>query len=48
MNQKKEAQNECKNLEAHEAHMSLNGECPWCGAYDPEAIDPTARVEDFG
>lgn len=48
MNQKKEAQNECKNLEAHEAHMRLNGECPWCGAYDPEAIDPTARVEDFG
>jgi hypothetical protein len=20
--------------EAHEAHMALNGDCPWCGAYD--------------
>lgn len=22
--------------EAHYAHMEMNGECPWCGAYDPE------------
>jgi hypothetical protein len=27
--------------EAHEAHMALNGECPWCGAGDESAIDPT-------
>lgn len=20
--------------EAHEAHMELNGDCPWCGSYD--------------
>ena len=40
--------NECPGgQEAHHAHMTLNGECPWCGAYDPNAIDPNARVEDF-
>jgi hypothetical protein len=22
--------------EAHEAHLHMNGECPWCGAYEPE------------
>lgn len=21
----------CSNPEGHEAHMELNGECPWCG-----------------
>lgn len=21
--------------EAHDAHMALNGGCPWCGASDP-------------
>lgn len=25
--------------EAHDAHMALNGECPWCGATG--ASDPT-------
>jgi len=20
--------------EAHEAHMDMNGDCPWCGSYD--------------
>lgn len=29
--------NQCTNEEAHEAHMALNGECPWCGEYDAEA-----------
>ena len=24
--------NECDYPEGHEAHMELNGECPWCGA----------------
>lgn len=22
---------DCSMTEAHEAHMELNGECPWCG-----------------
>lgn len=22
----------CAMPEGHEAHMELNGECPWCGA----------------
>jgi hypothetical protein len=34
--------------EAHQAHLALNGECPWCGKVDPEAIDPDAEIEDFG
>lgn len=25
----------CSMPEAHEAHMEINGECPWCGHYDP-------------
>jgi hypothetical protein len=33
--------------EAHEAHMALNGECPWCGYADPSAIDPNVDPEDF-
>lgn len=24
----------CKGGEGHEAHLSANGECPWCGAHD--------------
>jgi hypothetical protein len=24
----------CKGGEGHEAHLSVNGECPWCGAHD--------------
>lgn len=30
---------ECSVPEAHEAHMRLNGECPWCGAFDEDAFD---------
>lgn len=27
----------CSNPEGHEAHMALNGECPWgCGSFDKE------------
>lgn len=27
---------ECRDKygEAHDEHMRVNGECPWCGAYD--------------
>lgn len=28
----------CPNPEAHEAHMQMNGECPWCGAGDLSKI----------
>jgi hypothetical protein len=28
----------CCDPEAHEAHMQMNGECPWCGAGDGFAI----------
>lgn len=27
---------ECAMGESHSAHMAVNGECPWCGAYDSE------------
>lgn len=31
----------CSMPEAHEAHMQMNGECPWCGAMDYDQIrDP--------
>lgn len=22
--------------DAHDAHMAINGECPWCGTCDPD------------
>ncbi len=28
----------CTMPEAHEAHMALNGECPWCGDVDTDEI----------
>ena len=34
----------CTNPEAHEMHMRLNGECPWCGVSDTEAIDPNLVI----
>lgn len=24
----------CDYPEAHQEHMAINGECPWCGSYD--------------
>lgn len=47
-------QNECSHPDAHESHMELNGECPWCGAVgerdhsldhlsDAEAVDVVHR-----
>lgn len=30
--------------EAHEAHMRLNGECPWCYAVDDSKIDPNMVI----
>lgn len=38
----------CTHPESHVAHMMLNGECPWCGAYDPSQIDESMSIEDFG
>lgn len=34
--------------EAHEAHLDLNGECPWCGTITPAlarrlGLDPEAQ-----
>jgi hypothetical protein len=26
---------DCPYPEGHEAHMAVNGECPWCGVSDP-------------
>lgn len=37
--------------EAHDAHMSVNGECPWCGTYDEaqtEFLSVDEAVEVFG
>lgn len=34
----------CPDPEAHEAHMQMNGECPWCGATDPTRI---RNYEDY-
>jgi hypothetical protein len=34
--------------EAHDAHMALNGECPWCGAVDRGRIVEGSEPEDFG
>jgi hypothetical protein len=28
----------CSMPEAHEGHMQMNGECPWCGATDESQI----------
>lgn len=27
----------CSETPQHQAHMAINGECPWCGTYDPDA-----------
>lgn len=27
---------ECKETASHQAHMAVNGECPNCGAYEPD------------
>lgn len=29
--------------EAHEEHMRINGDCPWCGAYDKSKWLPATR-----
>ena len=34
----------CKYQEAHEAHMDLNGECPWCGYSTGQPADYTAGL----
>lgn len=28
----------CPDPEAHEAHMQMNGECPWCNELDESQI----------
>ena len=28
----------CPDPDAHEGHMQMNGECPWCGAVERAAI----------
>jgi len=36
--------------EAHEAHLRLNGECPWCGAVEASyntSLDPLSPNFDF-
>lgn len=37
----------CSHPEAHEGHMALNGECPWCGAVDASAVRPDLTVEQI-
>lgn len=36
--------------EAHDAHLAVNGECPWCSAYEPDArlgtIDDDGTIRD--
>lgn len=27
---------DCESTASHRAHMEMNGECPLCGAYDPD------------
>lgn len=43
-------EDECReqNGDAHEAHMALNGECPWCGAADESQVDFGALREIVG
>lgn len=49
----------CPNPDGHEGHMQMNGECPWCGAYDESQIvdeaewsfqdaDTVREIEQFG
>lgn len=28
----------CDRPDAHDAHMAMNGECPWCGHVDESLI----------
>jgi len=35
----------CPRLDAHDAHMRMNGACPWCAAVDPSRIDPNFDVD---
>lgn len=37
----------CPNQEGHEAHMEMNGECPWCGEEDQTQINHDFNVDDF-
>lgn len=43
---------ECRESygEAHDAHMAVNGECPWCGTFDPEqgGMSVETATEVFG
>jgi hypothetical protein len=41
----------CMLTPAHQAHMAINGECPWCGAHDPnqtEFLSVEEAVEIWG
>lgn len=33
----------CPNPEGHQGHMQMNGECPWCGAFDESQIRAEAE-----
>jgi hypothetical protein len=35
--------NRCDMPEAHDAHMQMNGECPWCYVVDESAIREPAE-----
>lgn len=35
----------CPDPEAHDAHMQMNGECPWCGASDAEQMREPADFD---
>lgn len=44
-------QEACRNTPAHQAHMAINAECPWCGLYDPnqtEFMTVEEAVEAWG
>ena len=37
----------CEYPDAHEAHLAINGECPWCGAWDESKIVSNAEIDEI-
>lgn len=36
----------CIDQEAHDAHMEINGECPWCSEYNPDQTEFGTITDD--
>lgn len=33
--------------EAHDAHLSINGECPWCGEFSEDLARQIGRLREW-